>query len=300
MAAPVQLRTARKFMNSHSVICAFCGKKFLRSIGRINEAQKFGWKQFCSPNCLSESKKTGKVLSCANPGCNKKFYRRYKQIKKVNRSFCSQSCAAVFNNKKRTAHLPANICKNPLCQKPIPRDRKYCSTSHRINPRKIPPEIYKEKIIARIVNFYNSKERIPVKREMYGMYRTARELFGSWNKAISAAGLRPNPVRFAEKQTANDGHLCDSLAEKIIDDWLRARKIKHERKVPYPEDKSLTVDFVVKDNWIEFFGLAGVINNYDKLIKKKRMLSKKYGLSLIEIYPKDLFPINKLTKILKL
>ncbi|HEY0087244.1 MAG TPA: hypothetical protein VGB37_00275, partial [Candidatus Lokiarchaeia archaeon] len=139
------------------ISCSFCGKKFFRELGRVNEARKFGWRQFCSPNCLAKSKITGKVLRCVNPGCNKKFYRRRKEINKVKRSFCSQSCAAIFNNRKRAANLPVNICRNPLCQKPIPRNRKYCSTAHRINPRKIPPVLYKEKIIARILAFYNLK-----------------------------------------------------------------------------------------------------------------------------------------------
>ena len=53
---------------------------------------------------------------------------------------------------------------------------------------------------------------------MYGIYKTARYLFGSWNNAVKASGLKPNPVMFSEKQIANDDHVCDSLAEKIIDD----------------------------------------------------------------------------------
>ena len=60
---------------------------------------------------------------------------------------------------------------------------------------------------------------------MYGVYGEAREIFGSWNNAVEAAGFKPNPVLFAEKHTADDGHHCDSLAEKIIDDWLNSQKI---------------------------------------------------------------------------
>jgi len=131
------------------------------------------------------------------------------------------------------------------------------------------------------------------------MYRTARKLFGTWNNAIKTAGFEPNPVLFAKKCIADDGHKCDSFAEKIIDDWLNARGIKHKREVPYPEDKRLTADFVLKNNWVEFFGLAGELKEYDKLVKRKQILSKKYKLKLIEIYPKDLFPKNRLSKIIK-
>lgn len=299
MAVPVQLRAARRFMNFYLVRCAFCGKNFSRSRGRANEARKFKWKQFCSPVCLAESKMNGCILRCTNPKCNKNFYRKQNQIKKVKNSFCSHSCAAVFNNKRHNANLPTNLCKNPLCRKPIPRHRKYCSILHRINPRKIPPETYKEKIIARILAFHNLKGRIPVKREMYGMYKTARELFGTWNNAIIAAGLRPNPVRFAERQIAKDGHMCDSLAEKIIDDWLYSNNIKHERNVLYPNAR-YTVDFRIKNKFVEFFGLNGELAEYDKNIEMKEGLAKKYKLNLVKIYPKDLFPVNHLSEIIKI
>ena len=62
----------------------------------------------------------------------------------------------------------------------------------------------------------------------------------------------------------------------------------------------MSVDFVIGNNFIEYFGLNEVISEYDELIKKKRKLSKKYKLSLIEIYPKDLFPVNRLSKIIKI
>jgi len=281
------------------VKCAFCGKEFFRPSGRVNEARKFKWKQFCSSDCLIKSKMTGKILSCANLECNKKFYREHKKIKKVNKSFCSSSCAAIFNNKKRTAHIPLNVCKNPICNKVIPRNRKYCSLSHRINLRKIPIEIYKEKIIARILAFHKMKGRILVKREMSGMYGTARELFGSWNKAISTAGLHPNPVLFAEKHAANDGHICDSFSEKIIDDWLYFNNIKHQRNIPYP-NSPYTVDFLIKGEFVEFLGLSGDLKEYDKNVKMKEKLAEKHKLKLIKIFPKDLFPINRLSQIIKI
>lgn len=157
---------------------------------------------------------------------------------------------------------------------------------------------YKKYVIATIRTFYENRQRIPVKREVYDLYKKARRAFGTWNKAIEAAGFKPNPVMFARKYIAKDGHKCDSFAEKIIDDWFYERKIAHKRSVPYPDNKELTADFVVGDRWIEFFGLAGVIRKYDKSHNKKLILAKKHGISLIKIYPKDLFPINNLEKVL--
>lgn len=163
-----------------------------------------------------------------------------------------------------------------------------------------PQKITKEQIIEAIRQFHKQNGRIPLKRE-YNHYIAARLRLETWNKAIKAAGFEPNPVMFAKKFIANDGHKCDSLAEKIIDDWLYRKKIKHKINVPYPGNTSnppLTADFIVENLWIEFFGLNGELAKYDRNRKKKLKLVKVHYLNLIEIYPQDLFPKNKLVKIL--
>src|SRR4030066_1369571 len=87
-------------MNLIKVTCTTCEKIFFKPVGKVNEANKFGWKQFCSIKCLAQSKMKGEILVCANPKCRKKFYRSIGQMKKVGRSFCSRSCAAKINNSK--------------------------------------------------------------------------------------------------------------------------------------------------------------------------------------------------------
>lgn len=166
--------------------------------------------------------------------------------------------------------------------------------------RKIPDALRMERLINTVTLFYKKYKRIPFKREMYGKYKEARELFGSWNQAVLKAGFKPNPVMFAHRYMAKDGHGCDSLTEKIIDDWLASRHIAHMRNVPYPEGKRLTADFVVGKRWIEFFGLAGELKEYDRLLRLKRRISDKYRLNLVELYPKHLFPRNHLHEILKI
>ena len=93
---------------------------------------------------------------------------------------------------------------------------------------------------------------------------------------------------FARKHVAKDGHTCDSLAEKIIDDWLFRRHIEHRRAIKYPGNPSLTVDFIVGSYWIEFFGLYGEHTRYDELRREKLQLAKQHKLHLIELYPKDI------------
>ena len=103
---------------------------------------------------------------------------------------------------------------------------------------------------------------------------------------------------FAKKHKAKDGDICDSLAEKIIDDYLSRRKIIHERNFPYPEG-GYTADFKVGNQLIEYFGLSGGHKRYDELKKIKQNLAKKYRLKVIEIYPKNLYSKNGLEKLLK-
>lgn len=218
----------------------------------------------------------------------------------MRQSFCSRSCAAIIRNRERAAKHPLNLCAYSECNQRIRWNQKYCSNAHRAITRRIPDELQRKNLIHRLQSFYSAWKRIPVKREMYGAYKTARRIFGTWNKAVTAAGFTPNPMMFAERQIANDGHICDSLAEKVIDDWFCSKNIVHQRNVGYPNTKRLTVDFVVKGIWIEFYGLAGVIKDYDIILRRKRALAQRHKLPLIEIYPKDLFPKNRLAEILKI
>jgi len=159
-----------------------------------------------------------------------------------------------------------------------------------------PVDEYKRKVVKAIVGFHFRFGRIPLKRELPNQYRPARRAFGSWNNAIKSTGLNPNPVLFANKHIANDGHHCDSLAEKIIDDWLLARNIPHKIHVPYPNTK-MSADFEVNGTLIEFLGLKGELKRYDELLEQKEKLWKDENLDVIRIYPKDLFPKSRLNEI---
>ena len=277
-------------MNLVSVNCSFCGKTFKRPRGRYNEAVKKGWKQYCSKSCQRKSKITRVKRICGNPSCNRIVINRLNQFKKSlsGRIFCSRSCSISFNNRespKRKAKT--KIC--PICKGKFTGPKKYCSPSC----LSASFGVSKLQVIGYIKRFYKKWGRLPLKRE-YRYYRRSRTLFGTWNNAVRTAGFKPNPVLFARKFTANDGHRCDSLSEKIVDDWLHARKIEHRINVSYPKDKLLTVDFLIKDYWVEFFGLAGQLRSYDRLKKRKLKIAKENNLKLIALYPEDLFPKCKI------
>ena len=242
--------------------CWWCKRKVYRSVGRINEAKKSGWKTYCSIECQKRSLSKSREFYCARSDCNKVFLRAPHDIRSTT-LYCSQSCAATVNNSRYPKRKTA-IFQCPSCHKMFKGRQIYCSKVCKNQSQTIAgPDI-----IRKIREFYKKHSRIPLKIE-FRHYGAAKDRFGSWNKAIVAAGFNPNPVMFAQRYTANDGHECDSLAEKIIDDWLTENNIAHKRKIPYPSSRTLTADFLIDNKLTEYFGLAGVLKNYDKLIQKK-------------------------------
>ncbi|HEY4520360.1 MAG TPA: hypothetical protein VJJ72_00965 [Candidatus Paceibacterota bacterium] len=280
--------------------CYFCSKIFSRNKGQYNEAIRLGAKQYCTSRCQFTSQRTGEYKPCGK--CGKKVWRMRKELKKSKTQtfFCSRSCSAIYNNHLRSLAVPKNFCKNPSCKREIPSWQSYCSRSCGSFSRKRTVLSLKREVLSVIRSFYKLHNRIPVKKEMYVVYGKARYVFGTWNNAISAAGYKPNPVMFARHHIASDGHRCDSLAEKIIDEWLCSKNITHERTVPYPEfgKNRMTCDFVIGGYFIEFFGLENEVKRYDKLVAKKRILSRKYKMQLIELKPDHIFPRNRLDEVL--
>ena len=89
-----------------------------------------------------------------------------------------------------------------------------------------------------------------------------------------------------------DGHLCDSISELIIDNWLTKNSIPHKRNASYPETNSKADWSVFAGNqkvFVEYFGLVNDSPRYDRTIKRKKELCRRYNLRLIEIYPQDIY-----------
>lgn len=122
-----------------------------------------------------------------------------------------------------------------------------------------------------------------------------KELFGSWLQALIKAGVLEDGTRRTSRGTqclAKDGHVCLSLGEKTIDDFLFTRGIEHEKEPRYPEG-NYRADFVVDRVFIEYFGLKGN-PDYDAKTKVKQRICRKHGVKLISIYPGDLASMKKL------
>lgn len=214
----------------------------------------------------------------------------------VSASYCSSSCASIVNNSKRSRKRKIKICPNPNCSNKFSGRNKYCSLNCVPRTRLIYTQ---DVVISEIRLFYEKAGRVPLKKEFMNMYKQARKYFGTWNKAVKAAGFEPNPVMFAKRYIADDGHKCDSLSEAIIDNWFYSRGIKHEINYPYPGKEGFTVDFKVNRFWIEFFGLSGQHKKYDELKIRKLKLAKRANLKVIEVYSEDIFPKSRLDVVLR-
>ena len=125
--------------------------------------------------------------------------------------------------------------------------------------------------------------------------RRVKELFGTWLEALIEAGVLEDGTRRTSRGTqclAKDGHICLSLGEKTIDDFLYQEGLDHQIEPPYPEG-NFRADFLVNGVLVEYFGLKGN-PDYDAKTEMKRRICKKHGIKLISVYPSDLVSTRKL------
>jgi hypothetical protein len=127
-----------------------------------------------------------------------------------------------------------------------------------------------------------------------------KALFGSWLRALIESGTLDEDARRTTRGTrclAKDGHVCLSLGEKTIDDFLYAHRVRHEREPAYPQGK-YRADFAVNGIFIEYLGLEGDAE-YDKKTEDKRRICREHGVGLILIFPADLVNVASLEEKLR-
>jgi hypothetical protein len=107
-----------------SVECAYCKKKFDKSIRRYNESVKFNWRFYCSRQCQGSHKKLSKECLCGT--CGKVVVKGLAAIKssKYGLNFCSKSCSVSRSNTFRKGK------NNPNFQKGKGNYRTICFLYH--------------------------------------------------------------------------------------------------------------------------------------------------------------------------
>ncbi len=147
-----------------------------------------------------------------------------------------------------------------------------------------------DELIEELRRFYKDNGRSPTTMDKlrYG-WCTFSTRFGTWNKALTAAGLPHNENIYGKKTIGKDGFEYDSISESIIGNWLYDNKISYETQVPYFD--RLVADFKVRGMYIEFFGLHHD-KEYMKKARMKQNLCRKNGKVLIALYEQDLTKLD--------
>lgn len=133
-----------------------------------------------------------------------------------------------------------------------------------------------------------------------------KPLFETPQHFFHAAGLEelvPRGKGRGIRSISRCGHLCLSMGEREICEYLYINGVMHTKEPQYSalvEDGSafgsMRGDFLVGGVVIEFAGLDGE-EAYDVKMKLKRKLAEEHGLTLIVLRPED---INNLSEILTL
>lgn len=135
--------------------------------------------------------------------------------------------------------------------------------------------------------------------------KSYKKIFGNWLNVLIDSEILDNSLLktyYGYKCRSKDGHLCNSLVEKIIDEFFVDNNITHEKEPKYPVDDEynplglLRADWLISDNiFVEFFGLSKK-ENYFKKMEIKLNLAQKHDLNLIALYPKDELRLKSLFK----
>jgi len=124
--------------------------------------------------------------------------------------------------------------------------------------------------------------------------------FGSWLGALVAAGVLEGGARKTSRgiqSLAIDGHVCFSLGEKTIDDFLTRRQVPHDREPSYPEGQ-YRADFIVGGTFVEYLGLHGD-PDYDAKTETKTAIACRHALDLILVVPEELITTARLEEVLR-
>lgn len=116
----------------------------------------------------------------------------------------------------------------------------------------------------------------------------------TWTEWLALAGLLEDGQRSPRGTTsiATDGHLCRSLLERHIDDFLHKHQVMHALEPDWPYDPELNpsgmrADWELSDGTlVEAWGFLGA--EYQAKVHRKIALAAKLGIRLVEVTAEDL------------
>ena len=129
--------------------------------------------------------------------------------------------------------------------------------------------------------------------------------FGTYSNFLKQCGYKTGTRGFySYREFANDGHMCDSKAEVIIDNFMVAHNIPHIHNGLYKNvfpniSENYKFDWRLDDNTIvEYFGLVDKRNvSYNLKTEAKIKLLTENKIPYLAIYPNDVRRKNGLLEI---
>ena len=116
-----------------------------------------------------------------------------------------------------------------------------------------------------------------------------QQLGATWLQALQAVGIISDAWRPARGTycVAVDGHVCRSLAERTVDDFLFSHGIVHDPEPKYP-GSTRRADWLLSDGtFIEYAGLLSDVE-YSRKMAEKRLIAESAGVRLVILVPEDL------------
>ena len=117
-----------------------------------------------------------------------------------------------------------------------------------------------------------------------------------WTHVLEATGLANEGLRTGRGTLirARDGHLCHSLRERAVCDFLHLHGIAHDREPVYPVDPDYNPSGLRRADWVlgdgtlvELWGLPDD-PAYAAKMAQKQALARRHGLRLVELVEGDL------------
>ena len=274
---------SRKCAKSVRVKCAFCGKEIVRL------KRKDGM-YFCDMKCASLHSGRAVKLTCET--CGKQYTRKRSVLDYGWGKYCSKICA---DKAKKIDHYLT--C--PRCGKVFIGDKdnwmkqKYCSKECMKEAFRIPIDK------GLLTKLYVEEEL--TSREIEQIIGRSKKVVLDYLKYYGI-DVRPDGIKSRERIKCKDGHLVRSYYERAFDNLLFKNGIKHEYDYRLPFNKRCMADFKVDDVYIEIWGMMSDAN-YRERQEKKKLLYKKNGCKLLDVYPQDFrnlqIKLNELEKLME-
>lgn len=118
----------------------------------------------------------------------------------------------------------------------------------------------------------------------------------AWTLLLEDAGFAEHGLRMGRGTLirSRDGHLCLSMREKAVCDFLHQHNVPHEREPFYPRDPDYNASGLRRADWMLADGtlveLWGLPKNpeYAAKMTAKRLLAERHGLRLLELFDTSL------------